>query len=472
MKPSCAQSPMSGGWKLNSSERKLNKSGAAAEQTLTDMYVTKGLVDADRGEAAKAMLWFANAARVAKNDPEREAANRTRFRTWNRKIVTPLLALPHPGVGIKQIAFHPTDRRFIVLTENSHCSVWDLPNGEGVPLPGGDRLVSAAVWNPSGTLLALATPSGEVDIYGVPGGQRVRHFDGLGSIESLTFSDNGRYLAMAGDVVRVWDWENKYFVGPELPHAGKVLSLTFNNRADRIATLCADGFTRVYAITGNITKPEPLFEPLESILPGPPDYCLVRPMFVNDELLTVNRSRTLIWTNAVTGKKIVRRISDPKSIRVILGSPNGHYLLIGGLRGARLWDIPSAQTVGQELRHTNQLYSATYSPDGTAVLTVGADRMAKLWSVPTGKLLTDPVAHQNDIEHATFSSDGQLFATAQADGLVRVWTLPRGNPQDRLLPIDSGPTLAKLTLTEVTLSPRVKCGRLAQRSGEPKSTTW
>ena len=62
------------------------------ETTLTDMHTARGLIAAERGDAAQAMLWFANAARLAHNDPERAWANRVRVRTWGREAVLPVCA--------------------------------------------------------------------------------------------------------------------------------------------------------------------------------------------------------------------------------------------------------------------------------------------------------------------------------------------------------------------------------------------
>ncbi len=51
----------------------------------TDMHTSQGLVAGRRGDPAQAVLWFANAARLAKEDPDRDRLNRIRARTWGAR---------------------------------------------------------------------------------------------------------------------------------------------------------------------------------------------------------------------------------------------------------------------------------------------------------------------------------------------------------------------------------------------------
>ena len=51
---------------------------------LTDMHTSQGLVAGQQGDPAQAVLWFANAARLALDDPAHQRLNRIRARTWAR----------------------------------------------------------------------------------------------------------------------------------------------------------------------------------------------------------------------------------------------------------------------------------------------------------------------------------------------------------------------------------------------------
>ena len=52
---------------------------------------------------------------------------------------------------------------------------------------------------------------------------------------------------------------------------------------------------------------------------------------------------------------------------------------------ARLWDAASGKALGMLAGHTDQVWSAAFSPDGTRVVTASDDNTARLWDAATGK---------------------------------------------------------------------------------------
>ena len=414
-----------------------------SEGALVDLTATTGSTAGDRNEPAVATLWFANAALLARTDLDRERVNLTRVRNWGRMAPAPVAAVYHPGERVVKVAFHPSGRSLMVLTE-TRCTITGLPGGRPEALPGGDRPVTAADWSPDGTRLALGTPGGKVEIVRVSGGDRVEAFDHPGSVGVVRFSPNGRYLAVAGDRTRVWDCEANGFATPELPHPGRVLGLVFNGRGDRLVTTCADGNARVFTIPGG---PEPLTAPLSNRLPGPPANLPTHPVFVDGDrgLLTIDYQGVVVWRDTTTWQE-VRRITTTSGYSSVVPDADGRRFVVASYYSGQIWDVDPAKAVsGSTISHGNLVYAAAFSPDGQTLLTVGADRIAKFWSVPSGTALYAPVQHQNDLKFATFSPDGQMFATGQDDGLVRVWASPRGLVRSRQVRIDGELLSAQLS---------------------------
>ena len=77
------------------SQTRAERSEQRAVRTLADMCTTLGLVAAERGDRAEALLWFANAAKNAGHDHERQELNRLRFRIWSHQLPVPISVLPH-----------------------------------------------------------------------------------------------------------------------------------------------------------------------------------------------------------------------------------------------------------------------------------------------------------------------------------------------------------------------------------------
>ena len=77
--------------------------------------------------------------------------------------------------------------------------------------------------------------------------------------------------------------------------------------------------------------------------------------------------------------------------------------------------------------HTDEVWGAVFSPDGTRIATASADGTAKIWDATTGKdLITLKGPVPGVVWHAMFSPDGKLLATAGQDGIARIWNVTTG----------------------------------------------
>jgi WD40 repeat protein len=70
--------------------------------------------------------------------------------------------------------------------------------------------------------------------------------------------------------------------------------------------------------------------------------------------------------------------------------------------------------------HTGDVISATFSPDGSKLLTASFDNTIKLWDAKTGFLLLDIQACDKDLKTAAFSDDGKMILTV-AENSAKLW---------------------------------------------------
>jgi hypothetical protein len=94
-------------------------------------------------------------------------------------------------------------------------------------------------------------------------------------------------------------------------------------------------------------------------------------------------------------------------------------------RLVKVFDARSGEGIGKPIAHP-QAGFATFSPDGSLIVTCGADRTARIWRTTTGQCTGVVVLHGRDVTHADFSPNGKFLATTSLDGTVRVWDTEHG----------------------------------------------
>jgi WD40 repeat protein/tetratricopeptide (TPR) repeat protein len=422
--------------------RLAEESRRSLQSTVADMYTAQGLMAAERDNPAQAVLWFASAPRVAPSDAERSRFNTTRARAWGRTISQPVAAFEVNGVRrLRNLVFHPREPHLLAVDESSRCILWDVMRDEAIPIPGEPGSATSADWSPDGQRFAIGRKSGEVEVFEYPRGNRIRRINHRGSIHAVTFSKDGRYLAFASEIVRVWDCEDNRFITPELAHPQPVDLLTFNSRSDRIVTACRDQKARVFAIDRNGGSDQPLFAPVPHFS-DPEGHVfkrqLIAPIYADHDkaLITIG----LGTASSNNGTQVLCREADTgRVIRALGGSPvlflgsGQHLFLGGGGEQSQVVDAVTGQEAGPTLQHAHGVLAAAFSADGRRLLAGGEDGIARLWSVPDGKLLDQRGRHAN-VNNVALSPDGRLQATATG-GLIGVWVNPSGGLEKFRMPI-------------------------------------
>jgi serine/threonine protein kinase/WD40 repeat protein len=392
-----------------------------AEATLVDLQTSRGLLAGERDDAALAVLWFARAAGQAASDPQRQADNRLRARNWVRDAVLPVGVLSL-SQGPRRIAFRPGDD-LLLVQEGMRLVLWDWRQDKVLDWPDGTLRVDTACWSSDGAYLAAGLASGEVQIYKAPDGAVVQSFKNPGPITALAYSPDGRYLAVAGTAVRLWDVRAGALLPAIWQHPQAVDAAAFNAKGDRLVTACRDGKARVYAVPGAADRPGPLFPPVSHLANIPS-----APAFIDNDtgLVTITGDRQLTWWDAESGKPVPSGVlpTTPYQLSRVVASPRGDWFAAGGVNEVQVWSATPGGGKSVVLPHFNRVMDLAFSPDGTTLLSVGWDQTARLWSLPEGRALGPPLAHLGSVRLCAFSGDQAHLATAQLDGHVRVWKRP------------------------------------------------
>ncbi|TRU33045.1 MAG: hypothetical protein EWV50_18335, partial [Microcystis aeruginosa Ma_MB_F_20061100_S20] len=78
------------------------------------------------------------------------------------------------------------------------------------------------------------------------------------------------------------------------------------------------------------------------------------------------------------------------------------------------------QETNRLIKHTGNVNSVTFSPDGKIIASASADRTIRLWS-REGEEIKTLNGHTDWVRDVCFSPDGKIIASASADKTIRLW---------------------------------------------------
>ncbi len=294
------------------------------------------------------------------------------------------------GAEVRAVAFSPDGRSIAAAQANPGVVyLWNLPSGDPIAAYDNDsRKLLALAYSPDGgRLLAVDSLKGPRLIDPVSGA-------GLFQFALWEFQDwaAGAYAGRGDHVVTIsdrtaaiWNLRNGK-VEQRLDHSQRLTAVGYGAGDTRLATGGVDGIVELWDIGA-----------LKSI-------------------------RTLIANDA--------------AINAVHYSSDGEFLVTAAEDGSVVIHAVDGGWRHSIQAHTGAAYSASFSPDGMAVLTSGADMVARIWDVATGAMIQELIGHTAAVHASAWSPDGMLVATGGDDGSLRIW-----EARQRMLGEDSSDTL-------------------------------
>jgi hypothetical protein len=114
-------------------------------------------------------------------------------------------------------------------------------------------------------------------------------------------------------------------------------------------------------------------------------------------------------------------------------SPDGSYIVSGGVRSVTLWDVESGSALGTIVPHTLLVKRVTFSPDGTRVASASWDNTANIWQL-------DPLIVMAPYERQAYVCRKRLVGLQSFSRVEMQSSILRGrddlrNPCDRVGPL-------------------------------------
>jgi WD40 repeat protein len=114
-----------------------------------------------------------------------------------------------------------------------------------------------------------------------------------------------------------------------------------------------------------------------------------------------------------------------QNLRCIAYSQEKQLLAIGGSDAQiRLYQYPALEPVQILKRHTNSVFTVSFSKCGNFLYSAGRDSLLAVWETRNFSLLEALAAHRYTVNHLTLSPSGAYLATASMDSTIKLWETP------------------------------------------------
>lgn len=366
----------------------------------------------------------------------------------------------HPA-GIIHADFSPDARYVVALDRNRRALLGDLSSTHSATniSPSFEKVISLSFVD-GGRSLALAGENGCIEFWDLTNKTRrtpepLKYYAGVDT--SLEFSPEGRYLlgAKKDGTVMLLDTTDKLAMTLR-GHTGPVVSASFSRDGNYLLTASQDGSARLWEVASGqmISLLQAYFSPLRHGTLSPD----------GQRALTIDKDGvTRRWLLSKDISDIELDGNGTSFIFVTYLQDATHFLTVTPYGALKLWNLQSREgellrdAQQQRIMHTDysanrklllivfesggaeiidlddkdekfqltNTHFATFSLDGSRLLSIGLDGVVHLWDSNSGELLSKLTTNFGKMEAAALSREGKFAIVIGSDHSAGLWHVER-----------------------------------------------
>lgn len=369
--------------------------------------VAKVRVDPELG-----LLLAARAARVAPDPPADDILRRALLMSFVRRVL--------PDRNVTATVYAPEVSRLAVATHAGIVRVYGPDLRTPLAAVRAGAPIVAVAMSRDGRRLVTMVDAGRAILWDVKTGQRIASLPRAPT--SAAFSPDGRLLVTTERrVFRVWSATDGALLATRTLPAHITLA-TFTPAGDRVVA-AAGRIVRTFLPSG---------EPAGITVDHGARVTSVAVTADGRTLVTAGNDHVVrVWSllNGRPERDLTGHRTDVTSLAL---NPNRPVLVSTSTGGtARLWDLRTRQFLYELTGHINRVTGAAFDGRGAHLVTWSTDGTARVWNVDDGRAMAVLPAGDKPVTSAAFGPNGVVITTA-GDGLVKLWR-PQLTPRLRLV---------------------------------------
>ena len=346
-------------------------------------------------------------------------------RVWDTKTGEAVGSPITLGGEADHVTFSPDGTRIAIASKDKTASVWDTMTGKRIAGPMQHRdVVRHVSFSPDGRKVVTSSADLTARIWDATKGEPLTPpMQHNGAVTYAEFSPDGLRVVTANkdNTGRVWDAQTGEPLTPPLAHSSRVARARFSPDGRRVLTV-AEKSARVWnAFTG-----QPLTPPL------PHSAEILHALFNPDgrSVMIVSKDRTVRVWDTPPAQQNSRELPLKGELKQTILSKDNRQMLAVAEKTLRVWDVMSGDAVSPIITTESEILAARFLPD-QRINTIGKDQYVRVWDGKSGREMFQ-MKIPEAISFATFSPDGSVLLTADYDHKAYL-TKPDQNPRARVL---------------------------------------